>query len=279
LSHSASFHSREYIAPANAGSKHVGDHIIYLGSLPALTGEGAKRNACIFECDNQLVSLFARSLPGAEIVPSGLTQKTDFDLQTPAASMTLQSFIRFPDQCPLGRYLIPDPGRADDINSRLQIAAAGRPLIGIAWRSSRVKPGPWKTMPLDQWGPILSRRNALFVNLQYGETGPEIAEAMTATGSEIYIDPDIDRFNNFEGLAALMDSLDMVVTTANVTAHFAGALGKPCLLALQVTPIWYWGMADEPVPLYASVERFWQAQENAWTDVGGRIAARLDEQF
>ena len=132
-------------------------------------------------------------------------------------------------------------------------------------------------MPLEEWGPIFKGRDALFVNLQYGETEPEIAAAMGATGAEIYTDPEIDRFNDFEGLAALIDGLDLVVTTSNVTAHFAGALAKPCLLALQVTPLWYWGMANQPIPLYASVERFWQGRENIWTDVAGDIAARLDE--
>jgi len=254
----------------------VGDHIIYLGSLPALMAGGG---TCVFKCDERLVSLFNRSLSGIAIVPSGQTglEKSHFDFQIAAASLTLQSRIRHPDQYSLGRYLSPDPDRAAGISSRLQDAAGGRPLIGIAWRSSRQKVGPWKSMPLEKWGPILEGRDALFVNLQYGETETEIATAMRATGAEIYTDPEIDRFNDFEGLAALIDGLDLVVTTSNVTAHFAGALAKPCLLALQVTPLWYWGMAAAPTPLYASVERFWQGRENIWTDVAGDIAARLDE--
>lgn len=252
----------------------VGDHIIYLGSLPALIADLG--GACVFECDERLVSLFARSLPDAEIVPAGQIRQSGFDFQIPAASLTLQSRIRFPGQYPLGRYLSPDADRAAGISSRLQDAAQGRPLIGIAWRSARQKVGPWKSMPLEDWGPILDGRDALFVNLQYGETEPEIAEAIQATGADIYTDPEIDRFNDFEGLAALIDGLDLVVTTSNVTAHFAGALAKPCLLALQVTPLWYWGMAAEPIPLYASLERFWQTSENVWTDVAGEIAGRLD---
>jgi tetratricopeptide (TPR) repeat protein len=253
----------------------VGDHIIYLGSLPALIAGGD----CVFECDARLVSLFTRSLPGVRFVPSGEARndEPDFDFQTPAASFTLQSRIRYPGQYPLDRHLSPDPDRAAGINARLQIAAAGRPVVGISWRSSRTKIGPWKSMPLDQWEPILADRDALFVNLQYGETELETAAAMAATGAEIYTDPEIDRFDDFEGLAALVDSLDLIVTTSNVTAHFAGALGKPCLLALQVTPLWYWGMAAEPTPLYASVERYWQTRENTWTDVAGKIADRLGE--
>ena len=253
----------------------VGDHIIFLGSLPALIAEGG---SCVFQCDQRLVTLFARSLPAAKIVPDkSESQYPDIDFQIPAASFALQRRIELPGQYPLGRYLQADPERSAEIKARLADQAPGRPVIGIAWRSSRVKAGPWKSMPLDLWGPILSRREALFVNLQYGETDDEIAAARAATGADIFTDPHIDRFNDFEGLAALIDSLDLVITTSNVTAHFAGALGKTCLLALQVTPLWYWGMKETPIPLYSSVESFWQSTENAWGDVVGEIAARLDD--
>jgi hypothetical protein len=52
----------------------VGDHIIYLGSLPALLAD--RGGNWVFECDQRLVSLFARSEPGAEIVAAGQAHKT-----------------------------------------------------------------------------------------------------------------------------------------------------------------------------------------------------------
>lgn len=84
-----------------------------------------------------------------------------------------------------------------------------------------------KMLALNQWAPILSAVDAQFVNLQYGETVEEIAELPAALREKIYTDPDLDRFNDLDGLLALIESLDLVITISNVTAHLAAALGKP----------------------------------------------------
>ena len=41
--------------------------------------------------------------------------------------------------------------------------------------------------------------------------------------------------------ATLIDCLDLVITTSNVTAHLAGALGMETWLILQRAPLWYRG--------------------------------------
>jgi len=257
----------------------IGDHIIFSSVVPALVGEGA---SVMVECDPRLKPLFARSFKGAEIVaceemPALATQSPDIDFQIPLASMCLRRRAAQEDGFPMGRYLEPDTDLKEKIKARMDAEAGGRPLIGIAWRSARAKIGPLKSMPLDMWGPILTGREALFVNLQYGETNEEVAEAINTTGADIYTDPDIDRFDDLEGFAALVDCLDLVVTTSNVTAHFAGGLGKPCVQALQKSPIWYWGLEATPIAFYASVDRIWQEEENKWGDVIAKISALLDE--
>jgi hypothetical protein len=94
------------------------------------------------------------------------------------------------------------------------------------------------------------------------------------TGAEIYTDPDIDRFDDIDGLVGLIDGLDAVVTTSNVTAHLAGALGKPTLLALHNMPFWYW---SDPFDAYRSVERFRQPSPRDWASVVQSVARRLDD--
>ena len=37
---------------------------------------------------------------------------------------------------------------------------------------------------------------------------------------------DIDKFDDFESLAALIQSLDLFITVSNTTAHLSGAIGK-----------------------------------------------------
>jgi len=257
----------------------VGDHLSHAGIVPTLTTEGT---SCIMECDPRLQTLLARSFPEASVIakiepthPDLLS--SDIGFQAPMATASALCRAHRPDIYPLKRFLEPDPDRRKELTQRLSRQAAGRKLVGIAWRSARARIGPLKSMPLDMWGPILASRNSLFVNLQYGETDTEIAEACAVTGAEIYTDPKVDRFDGLDDFAALTDCLDLVITTSNVSAHFAGGLGIPVLLALQKSPLWYWGYEDYPIPLYQSVERFWQKTANDWSNVITGIARRLSE--
>ena len=137
--------------------------------------------------------------------------------------------------------------------------------------------GPHKSMPLDRWAPILAIPGAAFVNLQYGDTDAEIAAARAASGAVIHTDPDLDRFDDLDGLAALIDAVDLVLTTSNVTAHIAGALGKPGWAALQRVPLWYWGMEGERSIFYPSLRLIRQREAGTWAPVARVIADALRE--
>ena len=148
--------------------------------------------------------------------------------------------------------------------------------IGVSWRSARQRAGVRKSVPLADWMPILADRDALFVNLQYGDTDKEVAAAAKRSGAEIYTDPKIDRYSELEKLAALIDCLDLVITTSNVTAHLAGALGKETCLILQRAPLWYWGHQGNETTFYPSVRAFRQTSANSWDGVISAVAAVLD---
>jgi hypothetical protein len=254
----------------------IGDHVLHAHQARALQAAGAR---VVLETDPRLVAVFARSLPGVACVgastppaPAALT--ADIDYEVPLLSLPLYMPGWPQGAFPVARWLAPDPHRKADIAARLAARAAGRPIIGIAWRSQRPRIGPAKSTDLGDWGPILAGRDALFVTLQYGDTQAEVAAARAATGADIYTDPEIDRFNDLDGLAALVDCLDLVVTTSNATVHLAGALGKPTLLAVHHLPIWYWFPAFDA---YRSVERFTQQTPLDWAPVISAIAGRLGE--
>ena len=135
--------------------------------------------------------------------------------------------------------------------------------------------GPKKSTPLALWGPILTQPDCSFINLQYGDTDAEIALAQTDLGVQIYTHPEIDRFNDLDALLALIDGLDLVITTSNVAAHLAASLGKPCWLLLQNLPIWYWKRAGESVLFYPSVRAFRQEKTGDWETVIADAGAAL----
>lgn len=254
----------------------VGDHLLWSTQIPQLQERGYD---IVFECDPRLVSLIARSFPRVKVIAEGskLKEKSDAARQIGMASVPYCLGDWSETFTPQNRVFEPDGDTAENLANELFSVADGRPIIGISWRSARRKVGPQKSLPLDHWRPILENQNALFVNLQYGETDAEIADATAEFSAEFYTLPKLNRMNDLDDFAALVDTLDLVITTSNVTAHFAGGLGKPCWLALQKVPLWYWGHDGEARTFYPSIEAYRQNELNDWSNVIAALANDLTE--
>ena len=59
------------------------------------------------------------------------------------------------------------------------------------------------------------------------------------TGIEIIQCGSVDNREDLDGLAALIELCDLVVSTSNVTIHLAGALGKETWVLLPYVAIWW----------------------------------------
>ena len=103
-------------------------------------------------------------------------------------------------------------------------------MIGISWKSANEEFGSYKTLSLRAWDGILRVPGARFIDLQYGDTGSERAAVEREIGVAIEHLPELDLYDDLEGLAALCSACDLVITASNVTAHVAGALGCPVWL-------------------------------------------------
>lgn len=73
-----------------------------------------------------------------------------------------------------------------------------------------------------------------------------------------------------EDTAALIRSLDLVVTVDTMVAHLSGSLGAPTLLLLQATADWRWMRATERSPWYPSMRLLRQRRAGDWS---GPLAA------
>ena len=89
--------------------------------------------------------------------------------------------------------------------------------------------------------------------------------------------PEIDNFNDLDGLAALISACDMVVTVSNTTAHLAAALGKPVIVLLSFSPslLWYWHLERSDSPWYPTVRLLRQDQNGNWNSVINRLFEEL----
>jgi len=154
------------------------------------------------------------------------------------------------------------------------ISEESKLTCGLAWKSGNSSFGAKKSLQLEQLSPLLLRDEFRFVNLQYGAVKEDLSEVRKKLGVEVQEIAGLNCYDDIEGLLALVDLCDLVVTTSNVTAHLAGANGKKTavLVPSGVGRIWYWRSIGENSLWYPSVTLFEQEKGRAgW----GEIAPKL----
>ncbi|MBT6119509.1 MAG: tetratricopeptide repeat protein [Rhodospirillaceae bacterium] len=258
------------------GEQGIGDEILHASMIPDLQAMGAK---VVVECDPRLVGLFRRSFPGAQVSgradpPEAPTNDPAIAYQCPMGSLgrwLRDDLARFPAH---RGYLQADPGRVE--GARARYAELGPGLkIGIAWRTGSHDPRG-RNVTLQQLEPVLQRQNAHFVTLQYGDVGNELHELAERSLVRVYRDPTIDPTRDLEGIAAQVAALDMVISTTNAIAHFAGALGTPSLIFVPFAPDWCWLQSGARMPWYPTMRLVRQTAPEEWATTISGVADALD---
>lgn len=254
------------------GEQGVGDQVIYASMLPELQARGASLVAL---CDLRLMPLFERSFPG---VPLQLLQIKNAERFRALADVQiglgdLGSILRprlsaFP---PAVAYLKADAERVSVMRAEYA-AHRKRLIVGLTWRSN-ARSGAYKSASLLDWAPVLRQEDILFVDLQYGDTTKERAEAKERLGVEILHDEQIDAMKDLDGFAAQAAAVDLVIGASNSGQHIAAALGCPCWIAVPggAGRLWYWFLDREDSPWYPHVRLFRQ-KPGRYSDWAGPIA-------
>ncbi len=258
------------------GEQGIGDQILYASILPELTDFPQRK---LLALDRRLIPLFARSMPGFELLDlETVSDALPFAEQLPLGSLprhfrpTAQSFAnaRHP-------YLRADAARSAAL--REQIARPGQRVCGVAWNSLRKYIGPGKSASLAQMLAPLAGLPLHFVDLQYGDTREEREALQRSHGIEVQHVEEIDNFHDLDGLAALIQACDVVLTTSNSTAHLAGALGKNTLLLLPLSRFWYWINDQGRNPWYSSMQLFSQIRHNDWQEPLAQVRHHLQKHY
>ncbi|WP_217541424.1 capsular polysaccharide export protein, LipB/KpsS family [Vibrio metschnikovii] len=104
-------------------------------------------------------------------------------------------------------------------------------LVGINWRSS-LNGGNRNVhyLSVDDLEPLFKLDNVVFVNLQYDNCIDEINQIRDKTNCDIINFDDIDQYNDFDSVAALMKNLDLVIAPCTSVAELAGAVDVKTIL-------------------------------------------------
>jgi len=221
------------------GEQGVGDTILFSALCPELAGRAV---STILEVDRRLVSLFARSFPAMRVRAEALDGQgreamaiPDYDRHVPMGSLPRVLRRRLAEFPARPSWLVPDAGLVERWRDRL--AALGPGLrIGIGWRSQMMTAERSAAyLPLDAWAPLFALPGIRWVLLQYGEVEEEVQQAERRFGIRLHSWADLDRKDDFDGVAAVIAGLDLVISPAMSVGELAGALG---------TPVWRFGTRD-----------------------------------
>jgi hypothetical protein len=146
--------------------------------------------------------------------------------------------------------------------------------VGISWQGNPdYRRDNLRSIALDHFAPLTQLPGAQLYSLQLGAGREQLSQSAMA--------PEIidlgDRLGNFLNTAAIVSSLDLVVSSDCATVHLAGGLGVPVWMATSLAPDWRWLQEREDCPWYPTMRLFRQKAAGDWAEVFRRIRAALQE--
>ena len=226
----------------------------------------AQRGARVIVQERQQTLALLKSLAGVERLVSTRELAPAADFHIPLAGVMRVLGMRA-DSIPASiPYLAADPARVSAWKQRLP--AAKRKRIGIAWSGvTRYAAQRWRSLDETSLQSLIAA-DADFVSLQLEPNALLEANGVPQFGAAVA---------DFAELAALIESMDHVISIDTGIAHLAGALGKPLWILLPYRADWRWMRDREDTPWYPQARLFRQTRPGDWSDVIERVHAALQE--
>lgn len=215
-----------------------------------------------FTCDPRLLTLMARAFPGIEMIAvdrlhrlwdEGNRPKLKSARLIPSLSLyrifddrlwskrqryggvvlvtdALGDLIEATRSFDASPYLRAETTLVQGWRNRLA-GHAGKNLVGLCWRSTFLnRQRSVHYLDVDQLAPLLETPACKFVVLQSQVTATERAWLDGKYADRVIYFDDLDLFNDFEGLSALLSCIDLLVAPATYMVELAGALGVKSLM-------------------------------------------------
>ena len=254
------------------GEQGIGDEIMFISTLSDFLDRFPLE--VTVSVDDRLAPLVTRSFPNVRVIPrKSLLHENSYDFHLPLGS--LPRFMRRSEQSfKNGRFPFLKSNTDLVTKIRDRLSADGRPVIGLSWHSLN---GAMRCVPLTDLVNAFQSPELTLVNLQYGDHSREIGLASERLSRNVFDFDEIDCKEDIEGLAALLECCDLVVSIANTTVHLAGALGRPTIGLLPYFPGWRWLKDGSHCLWYGSVRLLRQDVLGDWSNVLHRLATVMPQ--
>ena len=251
----------------------IGDQILFMHSMNEAIEELGK---VLYITEKRMYPIIKRSFPNMEVGAQGVTYDwTRNSLKKngyiPLGSIprrhrkSVESYTKH--RVP---YLRANKELYEKYRGQLRKLANGRPVIGISWKG-----GYWqiqrktKELELKNWEPIF-KRNALYVNLQYGDITEEI-KYLKQKKHDMMLFPELDFKVHIDDWVAIAGACDGIISIS--TRSFCWCYwpkGSGCN-AREQGP-WHLGLDDEQSIAYKNVKIYRPTQKESIDELIRRVS-------
>jgi Flp pilus assembly protein TadD len=248
-----------------------GDTLQFMRYLPLLAARGARVFVAV---PGPLIRVLGW-LPGLAGVLGPDDPVPPHDFCCPMFSLP-RVFETTPTSVPPAPYLSAEP----DLVSTWSGGIPSDGLrVGLVWAGQA---RPWladfetldrrRSTDLATLAPFGSVPATRFISLQ---TGPAASQAASPPHGMTIIDP-MTAVRDFADTAAIISSLDVVISVDTSVVHLAGAMGKRVFLLDRYDNCWRWLSRRADSPWYSNLTIFRQAEPGDWSEPVARAAAALE---
>lgn len=243
----------------------LGDAIQFARFVVEVTKRGATP---VIVVRAPLVALLKGLTPAAEVVAHSDAPPAH-DLH--ASLNSLPFLLNLQDKVGMdAAYLAPDAAR---VAKWKKVIGEQGLRVGIAWQGKTGGSNDAeRSFPLKALAALAKLPGVRLISLQKGEGEAELADLPMVETLGADFDAGGDAFLD---TAASMQSFDLVITCDTSIAHLAGALARPCWVALKRVPEWRWQLERDDSPWYPATRLFRQTARGDWESVFAAMAAAL----
>lgn len=248
------------------GEQGFGDNIQFVRYAEPLARRGAR---VVVGCQPGIGRLLSTAPGVSQVVESGQGMDPP-DLVIPLMSLPYVFGTTVPTIPARIPYLTAEPAAAAAWRERLSPYAGLK--VGLVWGGNPEAAYDGRRSPgLDPYLGLLDLPGVTFFGLQKGPAAAALA-GRSMPANFVDLGPEL---HDFDQSAAVMESLDLVISSCTSPAHLAGALGRPVWVVLASFPDWRWMLEREDSPWYPTARLFRAGRGEGWDPVLGRVRAAL----
>lgn len=233
----------------------------------------AERGARVLACVPHELERVMRAIPGVADVVTDARSLPAHDFICPMFSLPAV-FRSTPATVPP----VPALAIAEDLRRHWahRLPSGAEMKVGLVWAGQA---RPWasgfaaldrrRSAGLEAFGPLFEVPGVHFIGLQKGAASREKRPV-----SLTLFDP-MPRVRDFADTAAIIASLDLVVSVDTSVVHLAGLVGVPVFLMDRHDNCWRWLHGRSDSPWYPKLTVFRQERPDDWSGAMARAAAAL----